>query len=150
MPSSSSPSGHLLEGVTVLNFGTVGPAARAARTLADYGARVVMISPVSKKGALQTKPVYHTYGAGRGFERMRLDLKSETGVEAFLRLAEKADVVIESYRPGVVDRLGVGWDAVSGRNPGIVYCSTSGYGQDGPASSWACLLYTSPSPRDRG
>lgn len=137
MSSSPSPSGHLLEGVTVLNFGTVGPAARAARTLADYGARVVMISPVSKKGALQTKPVYHTYGAGRGFERMRLDLKSETGVEAFLRLTEKADVVIESYRPGVVDRLGVGWETVSGRNPGIVYCSTSGYGQDGPASSWA-------------
>lgn len=68
---------------------------------------------------------------------MRLDLKNEAGVEALLRLVEKADVVIESYRPGVVDRLGIGWDAMSARNPAIVYCSTSGYGQDGPASGWA-------------
>lgn len=133
----STQSSHLLEGVTVINLGAVGPAARAGRMLADYGARVVMIAPVAKKGALQTKPVYHTYGAGRGFERMRLDLKSEAGVEALLRLAEKADVVIESYRPGVVDRLGVGWEVMSKRNPALVYCSTSGYGQDGPASKWA-------------
>ncbi|MGY8737482.1 MAG: CoA transferase, partial [bacterium] len=111
----STPSSHLLEGITVINLGAVGPAARAGRMLADYGARVVMIAPVSKKGALQTKPVYHTYGAGRGFERMRLDLKSEAGVEALLRMAEKADVVIESYRPGVVDRLGVGWEVMSKR-----------------------------------
>ena len=137
MSPQATPSGQLLEGVTVLNLGAVGPAARAARMLADYGARVVMIAPVSKKGALQTKPVYHTYGAGRGFERMRLDLKSEAGVEALLKLAEKADVVIESYRPGVVDRLGIGWAAMSARNPALVYCSTSGYGQDGPASTWA-------------
>jgi len=133
----SSQKTHLLDGITVLNLGAVGPAARAGRMLADYGARVVVIAPVSKKGALQTKPVYHTYGAGRGFERMRLDLKSAAGVEALLRLAEKADVVIESYRPGVVDRLGIGWEAMSARNPGLVYCSTSGYGQDGPASTWA-------------
>ena len=60
-PPSASTS-PLLEGVTILNLGAVGPAARAARMLADYGARVVMIAPVSKKGGLQTKPVYHTYG----------------------------------------------------------------------------------------
>lgn len=137
MSPQASTSGHLLEGITVLNLGSVGPAARAARMLADYGARVVMIAPVSKKGALQTKPVYHTYGAGRGFERMRLDLKAEAGVEALLKLVEKADVVIESYRPGVVDRLGIGWEAMRARNPALVYCSTSGYGQDGPASGWA-------------
>jgi alpha-methylacyl-CoA racemase len=130
-------SSGLLDGVTVLNLGSVGPAARAARTLADYGARVVQIAPVSKKGGLQTKPVYHSYAAGRGFERMRIDLKADAGREAFLRLAEKADVVIESFRPGVVDRLGIGWKAMQARNPRIVYCSTSGYGQDGPASTWA-------------
>ena len=137
MPPEPAETPHLLEGITVLNFGTVGPAARAARMLADYGARVVMISPVMKKGALQTRPVYHTYGAGRGFERMRLDLKSEGGVEALMTLAEQADVLIESFRPGVVDRLGVGWEAMRARNPRLVYCSTSGYGQDGPASTWA-------------
>ena len=127
----------LLSGITVLNLGSVGPAARAARSLADYGARVIQIAPVSKKGALQTKPVYHTYGAGRGFERMRIDLKAEAGRETLLRLAENADVVIESFRPGVVARLGIDWPAMRARNPKIVYCSTSGYGQDGPASTWA-------------
>jgi alpha-methylacyl-CoA racemase len=135
--SQSNLEQGLLDGITVLNLGSVGPAARAARSLADYGARVVQIAPVSKKGALQTKPVYHTYGAGRGFERMRIDLKADAGREALLRLAEHADVVIESYRPGVVDRLGIGWEAMRARNPAIVYCSTSGYGQDGPASTWA-------------
>jgi alpha-methylacyl-CoA racemase len=66
-----------------------------------------------------------------------VDLKSEEGRERFLALAEQADVVIESFRPGVADRLGIGYDALKGRNPGIVYCSTTGYGQDGPRSQWA-------------
>lgn len=134
-PRSQSP--HLLDGIRVLNLGAVGPAARAGRMLADYGAEVVVVSPVSKQGALQTKPVYHTYGASRDFKRMRIDLKADAGREALLKLAEKSDVVIESYRPGVVDRLGIGWAAMRARNPRLVYCSTSGYGQDGPASTWA-------------
>ena len=137
MSQGRETDGDLLEGITVLNLGSVGPAARAARALADYGARVVQITPVSKKGALQTKPVYHSYGAGRGFETMRIDLKAETGRETLLRLAEKADVLIESFRPGVVHRLAIDYETVRSRNPRIVYCSTSGYGQDGPASSWA-------------
>lgn len=126
-----------LEGITVLNLASVGPAARAARTLADYGARVIQVAPTAKKGAKQIQPPFHSYGAGRGFERMQIDLKSDAGREAFLRVAAIADVVIESYRPGVVDRLGIGFDVVRGRNPKIVYCSTTGYGQDGPASGWA-------------
>jgi alpha-methylacyl-CoA racemase len=135
--TQSNSQRGLLSGITVLNLGSVGPAARAGRSLADYGARVVQIAPVSKKGALQTKPPYHTYAAGRGFERMRIDLKADAGRETLLRLAEKVDVVIESFRPGVVDRLGIGWDAMRARNPRLVYCSTSGYGQDGPAVGWA-------------
>lgn len=127
----------LLDGISVLDLASVGPGARASRVLADYGARVVKIGPTSKKGALQIQPAYHTYGAGRGLSRMRIDLKSDGGRDAFLRLAEKADVVIESYRPGVVRRLGIDYDSVCQRNPSIVYCSTSGYGQDGPAAAWA-------------
>jgi alpha-methylacyl-CoA racemase len=137
MSPDRETSGPLLEGVTVLNLGSVGPAARAARALSDYGATVVFISPVLKKGALQIEPVYHTYGAGRDFERMRIDLKAESGRETLLRLVEQADVLIESFRPGVVARLAIDYETVRGRNPRIVYCSTSGYGQNGPASGWA-------------
>lgn len=126
-----------LEGICVLNLASVGPAARAARTLADYGARVIQIAPTSKQGAKQIQPPFHSYGAGRGFERMQIDLKSDAGRETFLRLCAMADVVIESYRPGVVDRLGIGFETARGRNPKIIYCSTTGYGQDGPASGWA-------------
>ncbi len=135
--SQANPETGLLSGITVLNLGSVGPAARAARSLADYGARIVQIAPVSKQGALQTKPVYHTYAAGRGFDRMRIDLKADAGRETLLRLAEKADVVIESFRPGIVDRLGIGWDAMRARNPRLLYCSTSVYGQHRPAAAWA-------------
>src|SRR5690606_39618041 len=67
-----------------------------------------------------------------GQQRVQIDLRSERGRAAFLRLAAAADVVLESFRPGVVDRLGVGYEAVRAVNPGIVYCSTSGYGQTGP------------------
>ncbi len=129
-------SNPLLQGITVLNLASVGPAARAARTLADYGATVVQVGPLAKAG-VQIQPPFHTYGAGRGFRYVSVNMKSESGREAFLRLAEKADVVIESFRPGVVDRLGIGYKDVSARNDNIVYCSTTGYGQDGPASSWA-------------
>ena len=126
-----------LEGITVLNLASVGPAARAARTLADYGARVIQVSPTSRKGAKQIQPPFHSYGAGRGFERLQIDLKSDSGRGAFIRMASRADVVIESYRPGVVDRLGIGFEDLRAENPKLIYCSTSGYGQDGPASSWA-------------
>ncbi|MGH0036811.1 MAG: CaiB/BaiF CoA transferase family protein [Myxococcota bacterium] len=137
MSEATSQPSPLLRGITVLDLASVGPAARASRMLADYGARVVKIAPVRRRGGVQIVPPYHTYGAGRGFSRMRLDLKADAGREAFLRLAERADVVIESFRPGVVDRLGIGFEAVRSRNPRIVYCSTSGYGQDGPSARWA-------------
>jgi alpha-methylacyl-CoA racemase len=127
----------LLDGISVLNLASVGPAARAARMLADYGAAVIQVGPIARQGAVQIQPPFHTYGAGRGFKHIAINMKSETGREGFLRLVEKADVVIESFRPGVVDRLGIGYADVSARNRGIVYCSTTGYGQDGPASKWA-------------
>jgi len=135
--SIPQPKTPLLEGVTVLNLASVGPAARAARTLADYGARVIQVAPVAKKGAKQIVPPFHTYGAGRGIERMRLDLKSDAGREALYAVAKISDVLIESYRPGVAARLGLGWDDLHALNPRLVYCSTSGYGQTGPAADWA-------------
>lgn len=126
-----------LDGVRVLNLASVGPAARAARWLADYGADVVAVGPVPGAGTVQVTPPYHAYGGDRDIRRILLDLKDGAGTEAFLRLAARADVIIESFRPGVVDRLGIGYAAVRNVNDGIVYCSTSGFGQDGPHHAWA-------------
>lgn len=133
-------AGPLLEGVRVLNLASVGPAARAGRWLADYGAEVVNVGAVPPAGGaapVQITPVFHAYGGHRGMRRILLDLKAERGRETFLRLAERADVVIESFRPGVTDRLGIGYEAVRAGNAKIVYCSTTGFGQDGPRSQWA-------------
>lgn len=123
--------------VTVLDFSTVGPAARCSRILADYGARVVKIGAPPRRSGVQIEPHFYAYSGGRGMQRVRIDLKAPEGKQAFLRLAATADVVIESYRPGVIDRLGVGYEAVRAVNPRIVYCSTSGYGQTGPAALFA-------------
>ena len=127
----------LLDGVTVLDLASVGPAARASRWLADYGARVVKVSPPPGRAGTQIVPPYYAYGGHRGMERVNIDLKADAGRAAFLRLAATADVVIESFRPGAADKLGIGYEAVRAGNPGIIYCSTTGYGQEGPKAQWA-------------
>ncbi|HEX3706917.1 MAG TPA: CaiB/BaiF CoA-transferase family protein [Mycobacteriales bacterium] len=127
----------LLDGVTVLDLASVGPAVRASGWLADYGAAVIKVAPVPRDAGTQIVPKAHFYSGGRGTRTVQLDLKAPAGRETFLRLAEHADVVIESFRPGVVARLGIGYDDVKSRNPRIVYCSTSGYGQTGPRAQWA-------------
>jgi len=126
-----------LTGITVLDLSSVGPAARASGWLADYGADIVKVAPVASDKDKQITPPRHAYSGGRGTRRVEVDLKAEAGRETFLRLAEHADIVIESFRPGVVGRLGIGYDDVKGCNPRIVYCSTSGYGQTGPWAQWA-------------
>ena len=126
-----------LDGISVLDLASVGPAARASRWLADYGASVVKIGPVPRDGGVQITPPAYAYSAHRGMRRALLNLKSDGGREAFLALAAKADVIIESFRPGVTARLGLGYDDVKAVNPAIVYCSTTGFGQDGPRSQWA-------------
>lgn len=127
----------LLQDLTVLDLAAVGPAARASRILADYGMRVIKVAPVVGSGVDAVEPVYHAYGGGRGMQRIRLDLKSAAGRGVLVRLASRADALIESYRPGVAARLGIGYEQLSTRNPGLVYCSTTGYGQQGPYSQWA-------------
>jgi len=126
-----------LDGITVLDLASVGPAARTSRWLADYGAAVVKVGPPPDQGGVQITPPFYAYGGHRGMQRALLDLKVPGGVDAFLRLAARADVVIESFRPGVVDRLGIGYSAVSAVNRRIIFCSTTGYGQDGPHAQWA-------------
>jgi len=135
MTAGTSPGP--LTGVVVLDLSSVGPAARCTRLLADYGAAVVKVGPVPGQGPAQVTPPFFAYSAHRGMRRVLLDVRDAEGRDAFLALAAGADVVVESFRPGVVDRLGIGYEAVAARNPAIVYCSTSGFGQDGPRAGWA-------------
>lgn len=126
-----------LEGIRVLDLATVGPAARASRILADYGASVTKVGAVPRAGGVQIVPPYYAYSGNRGMSRALFDLKDPEGLDAFLTLAGRSDVVIESFRPGVADRLGIGYEALRAVNDAIVVCSTSGYGQDGPRRDWA-------------
>ena len=121
----------------MLDFATVGPAARASRLLSDYGATVVKIGAVPRAAGVQIEPPFYAYSAGRDTRRIQLDLKAPAGRDLFLALAARADVVLESFRPGVVDRLGIGYHDVAAVNPAVVYCSTSGYGQTGPYATRA-------------
>jgi alpha-methylacyl-CoA racemase len=123
----------LLDGITVLDLSSVGPGSRCTWLLADLGADVVKIAAPPSAGRID--PPFHSYGAGRGTRRVEIDLKADK--QAFLDLAATADAIVESYRPGVADRLGIGYDAVRAVNERIVYAAVTGYGQGGPAASWA-------------
>lgn len=124
-----------LAGVRVLDLASVGPAARASSILADYGADIVKVAPVPRDAARQVVPVHYAYSGQRRTRRVQIDLKADAGRNLLGELVAKADVVIESFRPGVLERLGLGYDALAGLNPAIILCSTSGYGQDGPRAT---------------
>src|SRR5258708_37967644 len=110
----------------------------ATQHLADMGADVVKIEDTGagdyarEMGPLHEGPCVFFRLANRNKRSMRLELKNPKGCEVFLRLAKKADVVVEGFRPGVMARLGLGYDALAAVNPRLVYCSITGYGQDGP------------------
>ncbi len=133
---SDGPGGPL-RGVTVLDLASVGPAARCTRLLADYGATVVKVGAVPGKGAQPITPPFYAYSGSRYLLRTAIDLKAKEGRDAFLALVRTADVVVESFRPGVVDRLGLGFADLRAVNPRIILCSTTGYGQSGPRAAWA-------------
>jgi crotonobetainyl-CoA:carnitine CoA-transferase CaiB-like acyl-CoA transferase len=127
-----------LAGIRVLDLTRLLPGPVCTLHLADLGADVIKIEDTgagdyartlgAKPG--ETAPVF--LAINRNKRAMRLDLKKAEGVAVFLRLVKQAQVVVESFRPGVVDRLGVGYEACRKVNPAIVYCGISGYGQDGP------------------
>lgn len=127
-----------LAGIRILDLTRLLPGPVATLHLADLGAEVVKIEDP------QVGDYARTLGTGQGEDSayfrminrnkqgLVLDLKKPEGVEIFLRLAGTADVIVESFRPGVVDKLGIGYETVRALNPKITYCSISGYGQDGP------------------
>jgi crotonobetainyl-CoA:carnitine CoA-transferase CaiB-like acyl-CoA transferase len=120
-----------LEGLTVVDVssGTAGP--RATGMLADYGADVIWVEPPGGDPlrALHAVP-YSVFN--RGKRSVELDLRSGEGREALLSLLAGADVFVESGRPGVADELGLGYEELHARFPGLVYCSVSGFGRTGP------------------
>ena len=132
-----------LEGIRVLDLSRLLPGGFCSLLLADFGADVVKVEDTGMGDYIRWSPPYYEgahdsaksalfLSLNRNKRSIRLDLKSEGGREALLALVRDADVVLESFRPGVLDRLGVGYERMREENPGIVYCAISGYGQDGP------------------
>ncbi len=127
-----------LEGIRVLDLSRLLPGPFLTMVLADLGADVVKIEDPKVGDYLRVFPPVKGGVAGRylavnrGKRSLALDLKQAAHVEAFLALVQRADVVIESFRPGVMAKLGLGYDVLAARNPRLVMCSISGYGATGP------------------
>ena len=132
-----------LEGIRILDMSRLLPGPFCTMLLADFGAEVIKIEEPGKGDYSRSFPPfvkdfgYWHLQLNRNKKSVVLDLKSEAGRNAFLKLAETADVVVESYRPGVLKKLGVDYATVSKINPKIVYCSLSGYGSKGPLAKQA-------------
>ncbi len=132
-----------LDGIRVLDLSRLLPGPFCSLLLADYGAEVVKVEDTGAgdyvrwaapgvEGVEDSARSVRFLALNRNKASVRLDLKDPAGKEAFLTLVEGADVVLESFRPGVMDRLGVGYEALRARNGRIVLCAISGYGADGP------------------
>ncbi|HKX27165.1 MAG TPA: CaiB/BaiF CoA-transferase family protein [Blastocatellia bacterium] len=127
-----------LDGISVLDLTRLLPGAVATMMLGDYGADVIKIEepgqgdPMRYWRAGLERPNAFFLAANRNKRSLTLNLKRPAGREIFLKLVERADVVIESFRPGVMDRLQLGYQTLAEVNPRLIYCAISGYGQDGP------------------
>lgn len=128
-----------LSDLRILDLSRLLPGPFCSLIFADLGADVIKVEDLDGGDYLRwmpprsgDQPSAMFTALNRNKRSLRLNLKSDAGREAFLRLARTTDVVIESFRPGVMDRLGLGWSQLSAANPRLVLCSISGYGQDGP------------------
>lgn len=127
-----------LAGLRVLDLTRLLPGPLATQHLADYGAEVIKIEDTGAgdyartMGVMNADTSFFYQIVNRGKKSVRLDLKQAEGRELFLRLVATADVVVEGFRPGVMEKLGLGYAALAAANPKIVVCSISGYGQTGP------------------
>ena len=132
-----------LDAVKVLDLTRLLPGGFCSLLLADFGADVIKVEDTGSGDYVRWSPPYYegadetARGAlflalNRGKRSMRLDLKTEQGKGVLIALARQADVLLESFRPGVLDRLGVGYERLRADNPRLVYCAITGYGQDGP------------------
>lgn len=136
--SATSTWAGPLQGVRVLDFTRVLAGPSAALALADLGAEVLKIEPPGAGDETRTFPPFregeshYFLSINRGKKSIVVDLKTEAGVALAKDLAAKCDILIENYRPGVMDRLGLGYETLSKINPGLIYCAISGFGMTGP------------------
>lgn len=127
-----------LSGITVLDLTRLLPGAVATMMLGDFGADVIKIEepgtgdPARHSRAGIKRPGAYFLVTNRNKRSLTLNLKTEAGREIFLKLAAQADVVIEGFRPGVMERLGLSYATLKELNPRLIYCAITGYGQDGP------------------
>ncbi|MFN7956346.1 MAG: CaiB/BaiF CoA-transferase family protein [bacterium] len=135
-PTATKPGA--LAGVRILDLSRLLPGPYATLLLADLGAEVLKVEdPIKGDYTRMTPPFVGSESArfmtlNRGKRSMTLNLKRPAAREVLLKLVEHYDVLIEQFRPGVMDRLGVGYEALKQRNPRLIYCALTGYGQDGP------------------
>nr|WP_306238345.1 CaiB/BaiF CoA-transferase family protein [Ornithinimicrobium sp. HY1745] len=132
-----------MAGVSVLDFSTLLPGPLCTLMLAEAGASVLKVERAGAGDPMRSyTPKADTDGVrfvvlNRGKESLSLDLKSPADRDYAVALAHQADVVVEQFRPGVMSRLGLGYDEIAVHNPRVVYCSITGYGQTGPKAGWA-------------
>jgi alpha-methylacyl-CoA racemase len=136
-------SGLALDGLRVLDLTRLLPGGFCTMLLADFGADVIKVEDTGLGDYVRWAPPHYPgaepsagsalfLSLNRGKRSIRIDLKSAAGKDVFLRLVRDADALVESFRPGVMDRLGVGYERLRQENPALVYCAITGYGQDGP------------------
>lgn len=129
-----------LDGIRVLDLSAFLPGPHLTMMMADHGADVIMVEPANGAGEPTRSIGYRTdddvsvwfRNIARGKRSLKINLKDDEARQLFYELVKASDVLIEAFRPGVVDRLGVGYEALSKINPGLVYCSISAFGQSGP------------------
>lgn len=140
---------HLpLKGVRVLDFGHILAGPFCARLLVDLGADVIKVETASRQGSRRGAQVMRNGGPivlsdiNRNRRSIDLDLKSDVGRDIAQRLAARADVLVENFSSGVMDRLGLGYDVLAASNPGLVYASMSAFGHTGPHKDWTGMNVT--------
>lgn len=132
--SAAPAAGGALRDIHVVEFGQYVPGPMLGMLLADQGAHVIKVERPGGDPA-RSEPAFATWN--RGKRSVILDLKTDAGRKNAQRLAANADVVVENFRPGVAERLGIGYDELSAANPGLIYCSLPGYGAEHPARNAA-------------
>jgi len=142
VPVAQEPSGFL-EGIKVLDLTRLLPGGYCTLLLADMGAEVIKVEDPWQGDYFRWMPPFSgQYGAyfnavNSGKKSVVINLKADAGIQVFLRLVASADIVVESFRPGVIAKLGIDYERLYSINPRLVYCSLSGYGQTGPYKSRA-------------